>query len=1428
MSFLLSDLVDAIQDNRAVAVVGSGLSTDVGAPNWQELLFGLASLAEDICDSESRRQLAQAIQDTGQHHFLDAATSIKQLFSSAIHFRKAVVWWLNHDQRAQIDWSAVRGASEGKAGGRMTRRIGSDNPRALQPSTSHRILTQLGFRAIVTTNYDMLLETAIASPNTITVSHSYPHLTQLLQGRHRFIFHLHGDVVNFTDIVMADEDYQKLVSRPDIISFLKKLFADKIVFWIGYGHRDPDFWLVTSDNLEQNVDGGCAVVCDDENKQRTIRTLAPRNIAPLLVKNYEKVPELLNEIFQATGRRLFFTCGLRIRVKDHREMDSQGDKLGKVFSGLGYDMSQISEGLVTSGALLFEAMNAVGRNVTDHFLINSGARLPKDVLDPPVEVRPDGARPQTEDLFESWSSVGPGDDAKRITVVASPGAGKTVLLTRFAHWLRESHGHPDAVPGLRPIVLFMKAAHVPTAVSADTIWESLQQRANDARAGYDAAYQPGILEPFRRSGLVYLLFDGLDEFGSRRKGDLENLMEALRCLAEERQVHVCLSCRRVFWDQQVEGKAGWNRVEILPFTEEQIMAKISRESLGPFAYEDGHLRLDVVNPLILSFLIGLRDEEPELELAGFHTRSQLYDSWVHHATKKAHETTGIEAARWLEDFDDIAFRLLADEKLSVSPPRRTNGQRIQFHQYLATEIVKPLDDGVEFFHPSVSEFFTARALAQSFQEVVRSAPDVERIRLLPLGRVDLDFYPTSVYGFLCERLGADFVDKLLVALRAYDLSRLERRLLRNLIEYVGMTYRGGPGYSSVIRWLVSLIGNGDLHFEIRYNAARAVERIHAWAPQPYFDYMSDWGEKDWSAKRRSASRARIRPLAIRGYKSTEGKKRRRPGDYPSLFVSHTSNIDGELQREVSAELLRVIESLLARWQLADSAPAGQRESSKKDQKEIDWLLINCSYALVRWYHEDHREHLDRLRAESNRVNAGQHVRSNLDYWVGHPFCVYPPTKFPFCWVPREAAKGRPARVAVLVADPQTTLPVVSVQPEWNRGSGIVRGACDPVSGELLEDHMSECLDASGRLVSSARPVVGASAMREGVWSIDEHIENFRADDEREVVAWTGNGNLLSNPYFVGFARAHGRHELFHLRSETPWLGNSPESRDYRCLVVWRHPRGDRKSRVTIERLRFWCEADVPQVFSVSDGRLVTDEILCATSGQPLVEDGRPLDRDRLVMMATAGLFYDLRHLLLFGRLRRGDDRWFDAGLADFWKADGGLDRDLLAEALRGEVVSLDVAQLDEEEVAAALLEKGYAACSSPEDPGQFSLSGGRLNIVFFDGIYPHHVIGIREDGRLLSVAVSGSSNRVGVSLAGAAEIAGILGARDALLIDNGGDVTMGYANETVVGPDEGARNRLRSMILFVRTIEAKRKGLSGRPALLQFPDRYPPSPQPRN
>ena len=136
------------------------------------------------------------------------------------------------------------------------------------------------------------------------------------------------------------------------------------------------------------------------------------------------------------------------------------------------------------------------------------------------------------------------------------------------------------------------------------------------------------------------------------------------------------------------------------------------------------------------------------------------------------------------------------------------------------------------------------------------------------------------------------------------------------------------------------------------------------------------------------------------------------------------------------------------------------------------------------------------------------------------------------------------------------------------------------------------------------------------------------------------------------------------------------------------------------------------------------------------------------------------------------------------------------------------------------MEKGYEAVADPRAPGEYSLEDGTLTVVLKRGIYPHNMIGVRDDGRLIVIAVRGLSNRVGVTLQGGAEIMRQLGAKTALLLDNGGDVMMSFGDEMVLSSSEEQRDRLRSMILF-RTILPSNQIQWSDMRLIKYPKRYP-------
>jgi hypothetical protein len=259
-----------------------------------------------------------------------------------------------------------------------------------------------------------------------------------------------------------------------------------------------------------------------------------------------------------------------------------------------------------------------------------------------------------------------------------------------------------------------------------------------------------------------------------------------------------------------------------------------------------------------------------------------------------------------------------------------------------------------------------------------------------------------------------------------------------------------------------------------------------------------------------------------------------------------------------------------------------------------------------------------------------------------------------------------------------------------------------------------------------------------------------------------------------------------LGSEMQCLG----SRIYTSLVV----RKPGYKRVTIEPVKYRLSAGAAQILNAS-GDDITGEVEYATFGQQIVRNGQAIDRDELKRMAVGQQFYDLRHLFLFGRIPAGDKRWLDAGLGAFWD-DGVLNVESVSAALEGEVVLVDVRQFDETAVLAAMYAKGYDKVDEPKVRGQFSLKNRKLTVMLLDGLYPHNMIGVRKDGVVMSVVLRGLSNRLGVSILGAAEVMASLDAQDAVILDNGGDVMMDFGGDQVLGSAKGERNRLRSVLLF--------------------------------
>lgn len=114
------------------------------------------------------------------------------------------------------------------------------NATQTQPNTNHETLIDFFKKdiRIVTTNYDIMLESALEKKDRKARIYSYPALPY--GDKFNGIVHLHGEVENPQDIVLTDSDFGKsYMYHGNITMFLRGLFeSEYIVLFIGYSYSD--------------------------------------------------------------------------------------------------------------------------------------------------------------------------------------------------------------------------------------------------------------------------------------------------------------------------------------------------------------------------------------------------------------------------------------------------------------------------------------------------------------------------------------------------------------------------------------------------------------------------------------------------------------------------------------------------------------------------------------------------------------------------------------------------------------------------------------------------------------------------------------------------------------------------------------------------------------------------------------------------------------------------------------------------------------------------------------------------------------------------------------------------------------------------------------------------------------------------------------
>lgn len=213
------ELVRQIKDGKCILFAGAGTSLDAGLPTWSELLRSMVEKVDDyglLKDSE-KEEINYLINN---QDFTTIAEFCKEKLGS-FDFAEIIRECLNTTNRF---------------------------------SKTHNILSQIPFKAAITTNYDNLIEKnhrnyRVVLSNEISELDKHD-IDSFFQQDFFPIFKIHGSYEKADSIILTDRDYREAIFKNRRYrENLKKLFEDKSLLFIGFSFRDPSINLLLQEIL---------------------------------------------------------------------------------------------------------------------------------------------------------------------------------------------------------------------------------------------------------------------------------------------------------------------------------------------------------------------------------------------------------------------------------------------------------------------------------------------------------------------------------------------------------------------------------------------------------------------------------------------------------------------------------------------------------------------------------------------------------------------------------------------------------------------------------------------------------------------------------------------------------------------------------------------------------------------------------------------------------------------------------------------------------------------------------------------------------------------------------------------------------------------------------------------------------------------------
>jgi hypothetical protein len=289
----IRDYVRDLRDDSAAIFAGAGMSKSAGYVDWPSLL---ADIAEEL---GLKIELEHDLISVAQYHVNSKRNSDK-----------------------------------------LAKKIIQEFSEQAELTDTHKILARLPIKTYWTTNYDTLIEDALASAyKVVDVKHSISQLNNTRPKRDAVVYKMHGDVTLPQEAILYKEQYERYYTTHDaFVTALSGDLVSKTFLFIGFSFTDPNLDYVLSrlhaktkrnhycfmrKEVDYDPDEPELTAYKKRKQDLRVEDLKRFGIQTLLIDDYEDIPRILGAVEIAYRKKTIFISGSAETFEPWQARDAQ-------------------------------------------------------------------------------------------------------------------------------------------------------------------------------------------------------------------------------------------------------------------------------------------------------------------------------------------------------------------------------------------------------------------------------------------------------------------------------------------------------------------------------------------------------------------------------------------------------------------------------------------------------------------------------------------------------------------------------------------------------------------------------------------------------------------------------------------------------------------------------------------------------------------------------------------------------------------------------------------------------------------------------------------------------------------------------------------------------------------------------------------------